>query len=238
MNKLNIYYKNPFLSIITARPRFGMFVYDHLNRMKSAKNPSFDQTILSTETLYDVMFTTIENRSINFNDRVSYTRQVNKMIRDFGGRVLKMESHVSVEFTKGSKVYYEFYPHGRTEYHRVNKSNVMMIFDRIIGLTTKYEAELGSAWKDEFIAMYALFMPVFKGQLQTKGKVAGSKSDFDQLRFTMCNQLYKNLLVILAEYYESPEKSSDFFNETIVNWKKHPKKIKTENNFQLPTPTS
>ena len=39
-----------------------------------------------------------------------------------------MESLVVVKFEKKSPTYQEFYPHGRTEYHRANKKNIFNTF--------------------------------------------------------------------------------------------------------------
>ena len=74
--------------------------------------------------------------------------------------------------------------------------------------------------------MYNDFLPLFDQQLKSKGAVANISLRIQNAEKALCHQLYKNLLVILAEYYENPEKAKAFFDEKIVNWKKHKKKKK------------
>jgi hypothetical protein len=224
MNKLSHFAKNPFLTIEIGKYRFGKFVSNHIARTKSLNNPAFAPLILSTQAQYDAIFGNLENYDRDSNSRQSYTKQVNQKMKEFSGKVLEMESLVCVKFKKKSPTYEEFYPHGRTEYYRTNKKNILMIFERIIKLTTTYESDLGSEWKTEFVQMYDEFLPIFEQQGQKKGSVKMSASDFKTLKLAMCKQLYKNLLTMLAEYHEMPKKALNCFDETIVNWKKHKKK--------------
>lgn len=232
MNKLASFRKNPFLTINIAREKFEKFVREHIARTKSAHNPAFDSIILATETLSNSVFDNLQNNDEFKNQKRGLTWQVNKKIREFKALVLKMGSLVEVTFEKKSPTYEVFYPHGRTEYHRANKTNILVLFERIIEATTAYEAELGSDWKTAFSQMYADFVPLFQQQNQKKGEVAKTSSDFGELKKAMCNQLYKNLLVILAEYYENPKRAKTFFNEKTVNWKKPKKKKKKAKKVQ------
>lgn len=168
MVKLRTYGKNPFLTIKIGRYRFGKFVSDHLNRMKSLNNPVFAPLIVSTQTLYDSIFGNLENYDRDSNSRQSFTIQVSHKIKEFKTKVLQMESLVCVKFEKHSATWGLFYPHGRTEYHRANKKNIMLLFERIIKLTTDFESDLGSDWKNEFVAMFDEFMPIFEQQTEKK----------------------------------------------------------------------
>jgi hypothetical protein len=226
MNKLATFRKNPFLSINISKSRFGKFVFIHIERTKAANNPAFDSIILSTETLYNSIFNNLENVDKYHNLKRGLTIEVNKKMKEFKAQAIKMESLVEATFEKGSDSYLEFYPHGRTEYHRANKNNILMLFERVIKATTAFEAELGSDWKNKFTLLYNDFFPLFEQQNQFKGKVAKATSEFKDLKKTLCNQLYKNLLVILSEYYEYPNKAKSFFDESVVNWRKHHKKKK------------
>lgn len=192
--------------------------------MKSRNNPVFAPLIVSTQALYDTIFGNLENHDNDVNSRRSLTIQVNHKIKAFKTKVLQMESLVCVKFEKHSATWELFYPHGRTEYHRANKKNIMLLFERIIKLTTDFESDLGSNWKNEFVAMYDEFLPIFEQQSEKKGAVKISSSDFKILKLALCKQLYKNLLILLAEYPEIPRKALLCFDETIVNWKKHKKK--------------
>jgi hypothetical protein len=226
MNKLASFRKNPFLSINIARSRFGKFVFIHIQRTKSANNPAFAPIIQATELLYNSIFINLENTDKYKNLKLGSTHDVNKKIKEFKALTIKMESLVDVKFEKGSDSYLEFYPNGRTEYHRANKKNILVLFERILKVTTTYETELGSDWKNTFSQLYNDFFPLFEQQNKLKGAVSTTTSEFKELKKALCNQLYKNLLVILAEYYDNPVKAKFFFDESVVNWKKHKKKKK------------
>jgi hypothetical protein len=225
-NKLLWFTKNPFLTLRVSKYRLDKFVADHLSRTKGRNNPAYAQIILSTQALYDSIFGSIAARDRNYNEQQGFTIMVNQKIKEFKTKVLEMESLVCVKFKKKSPTWEEFYPHGRTEYYRVNKSNILLLFERIIHLTTTYESELGSDLKTEFTQMYEDFEPVFARHLQLKGAVAGFASSYEVLKMSLCTQLYKNLLTILVENPEEPEKVFACFDGTIVGWAKVPKKRK------------
>jgi hypothetical protein len=226
MNRLASFAKNPFLTIDISKNRFGKFVSDHIDRMKSHNNPVFASLILSTEALYASIFGNLENYDNNYNNQISLTRQVDQKIQEFVNNVLDMESLVCVKFKKKSATYQEFFPHGRTEYYRAKKKNILVLFERIIGLTTTYESALGSDWKIIFGQMYNEFKPVFSLQSEMMGSVSHASSDFKILKNSLSLQLYKNLLTLLAEYNENPKRALSCFDETIVNWRKHYEKDK------------
>jgi hypothetical protein len=230
MKDLIVFTENPFLTIDKAKYSIEKFVGDHVNKMKSADNPAFAQIILSTTEIHTSITNLLDKRDKDFVFTKSFTTEVNKKIEEFKTLVLEMESLVCVKFKKKSGTYQEFYPHNRTEYHRANKGNILILFDRIIKLTTQYESKLGSEWKTQFTQMYAVFAPMFEKQKKYKGALAQAKPNFEELRLKTCNQLYKNLLIILAEHFEHPEEALPYFDESIINWKCHVEKREKKKN--------
>jgi len=225
MNKLIHFTKNPFLTIDIAKERLCGFISDHCARMRSGHNPVFVPLIAVTTGLNDQIFAKLVFIDENKNLSRSLTRQVNNKMKEFKTKVLQMESFVIVKFEKNSTEYNEFYPKGRTQYYRVNKTNVLSMFNHIITATTKYESDLGSEWKDWFTQAFDVFEPLYGQQTGIKGAVKQAVTEFKILKKEVCLQMYKNLLVILAEYHKNPKRAMSFFDEKIVNWKKHKKKV-------------
>lgn len=221
MNKLTAYIVNPFLTIKVARPRVQKFAFDHIQRVTSAANPHFAQIITDTTAIWQILFGNIETYDQDINDQVSLTNQLNKKMKEFTDNVVDLEPFVLTHYKKTDPVYHEFFPHGLTEYHNINQSTALVLMDRIIDKTHAYSTDVGATWEPLFTQIHDSYEALFAGQKEKMGEVDGVVSNYEEKVIDLYVQLYKNAMLIIAEYPKHPERLLDFFNETLVNFESH-----------------
>jgi len=217
--------KNPFLTIKVARPRVQKFVYDHIQRLKNANNPHYAAIILAITALWESLFGNIETYDVSLNEQVSFTKQFRKIMHDCIASASELEPFVLVHYKKGTTEYEEFYPHGLTEYHKMNETNALVLMDRLIEKTHKYGSDVGLQWEPIFQNYHDTFDLAFAGQRGKMGAVDQTVDMYNAEFTPLCIQLYKNALTILLENTTHPENLLSFFDETIVNFESHIHKL-------------
>ena len=223
MNKLASFTRNPFVTITTSRDSIQQFAYDHIQRIKAANNPNYADIISDTEAAWDKLFGNLQSYDTHRNLRQSLTIQVNQLIKQFIGKAIELEPLVVVKFKKDSGTYQEFYPHHRQEFYKLNQDNVLVLMERMVAVCHKYNTELGPTWESDFKTIRDQFKDTFATQKETKGNVTETIPDFEVKITKLYDQLYKNLLVILAENNTQPEVMLSFYDQSIVNYVSHPK---------------
>ena len=216
MNQLEPYGKNLFFTIMVSKERIQKFGYNHLQRMISASNPNLAAAILSTTTCWENVFGNLEAYDDDLTMQRSLTKTVKLVITEFVDKALLLEECVVYKFRKGTPIYMEFYPHGRSEYHKLSLTHVLILMNRLIDKSTKYETEIGPEWKDELTIIRDNFVIQYADQQQKIGEVDGSTPDFDVKVGLLYVQMYKNLGLLISEYPETPSKLLTFYDQTIV----------------------
>jgi hypothetical protein len=230
MNKLSTFVRNPFSTIEVSRDDFQKFVYDHIQRSKVPNSVAFAPFIAETETQWTGLFGNLHDYDLIFNEQQSFTKQVNLKMNEFLTKAIGMDPHILIKFGKKSGTYQEFYPFGHAEYHNATQANILILMERMISVSHKYATELGATWETEYTTLHTEFLTLFAAQKAKKGGVKIFPSDYEAKEAILCNQLYKNMCIILGEYYRTPEKMLDFFDETIVNYVSHIHKMTVPKN--------
>ena len=117
--------------------------------------------------------------------------------------------------------YEEFYPHGKNEINHLTQANVITVMNRFEQKCTTYESELGSQLKVEFKEIRVAYETAYTQQKGLMSDVKLSIPDFEQKKEELFDQMYCDLLSIAAYYYKTPEKALAFFDESILEVRKH-----------------
>jgi hypothetical protein len=225
MNQLVTFTINPFYTIVTSKDSIQKFGYDHYIRLKNVANPLWAGLVTATKDAWQKVFGNLQTYDADKNQQQSFTVQLNQKMTEFLDKAIALEDLVVYKFKKTSGTYQEFYPYGREEYHRATQENIFILMKRMIDGAHKYPTELGAGLEAEFTTLRDDFQVIFDLQKAKKEDVKEGQTDFDPNVNVLYDQLYKNMLVILADNHTQPKKMLDFFDETIVNYVEHIKHV-------------
>ena len=232
MRKLITLASNLFFTIDASRSMVQSFVFDHIKRLEEHNNPKFAAILAAITALWEATFGSIESYKEGLNEQVLFTKQVKAKLNEFTNKVvIDLEAAVIFKFKKDSTQYLnEFFPHGKSEYHKVNQPNSLILMDRIVDKTTKYSSDIGDDWKTEFTAIHDDYDTLLATQKGKKVVVDDSSSDYEEGLMPLYEQLYQNACTICAEYYKKPDRLLDFFDETLINYVSHTKAVLIQKN--------
>ncbi len=221
MKKLSPFATNPFPSIKVSKVRIQKFLYNHIQRMIAIANPHFAAIIASTLALWTSIFGDLAEYDQNLLKQMGLTKKADKAMADFIAKVVGIESMVAYKLIKGSADYIQIFPHGTTEYHHATKANLLVLMERVINASHTFAAQLGLTLEAEFIAIRDEYTSQTDDQIQEMEVVDDLSPEFAAEKILIFDQLYKNMITILLEYITMPRKMLTFFDETIVNYRKH-----------------
>jgi hypothetical protein len=199
-------------------------------RMTAANNPAYAPRILATQTAWQNLFGNLETYDADRNQQQSFTIQLNAKQKEFIDKALNTEPLVVVKFGKASGTYQEFYPHGRTEYHSATQENIFHLMNRMIDGAHAHATELGPTLEAEFTTLRSEYQVIWDLQKEKKGDVSEAIPDFELKVVDLYDELYKNMLVILAENYKNPTAMLAFFDQTLVNYNTHIQPVLVQKN--------
>ena len=228
MKKLTTFSTNPFYSIKVSRVRIQKFLYNHIQRMIGIANPHFAAIIASTQGLWTSIFGDITHYDQGLILQVGLTKKADKAMADFIAKVVGLESEVAYKLVKGSADYIQIFPSGTSEYHKATKANILVLMERVIKASHTFASQLGLTLEAEFVAIRTEYNDQTEDQIQQMGDVDDLSPEFAAEKILIFDQLYKNMITILLEYITMPRKMLTFFDETIVNYRKH-----TSNTYTL-----
>ncbi len=228
MKKLEPYSENPFYTINTSKDSIQKVAYDNYMRMKAADNPVYAPRLLATKEVWEKIFGNLETYDADLVMRQDYTVQLNAKMKEFVDKSLDLEPLVEYKFKKASGTYQLFYPYGRSEYSKATQENIFFLMQRMINGTHTYAADLGAGLEAEFTQIRDDYQAIYDLQKEKKGDVSEAIPDFETKVKLLYDELYLNMLVILAENYKNPTTMLYYFDQTIVNYVTHIKTIQIQ----------
>jgi len=221
MNQLDTFTVNPFYTITTAKDSIQEFSYDVYCKLKADGRLAFAAITADTKTAWEAVFGNLEDYDADLNQRQNFTKQVTAKMKEFIDKVIDLSDLVSFKFKKDSGAYQLFFPHGHDEYHHATHENVKFLMKRWIDGTHTYATELGIGLEAEFTTILNDFNTIYGTQKEKKGDVTEAIPDYEIKVHALYDQLFKDMLVVLTEFYRNPTQMLAYFDETIVNYVLH-----------------
>ena len=220
MRSLKNFVQKPFNNIRVGKERIRKFGLFHIIALEKAAISDFAAILAKIKLIYTAMFGAILSRDDMENQRQAATIQLNQKFDEFKTKALEIEPLVEYKLKKSGK-YEEFYPHGKNEINHLTQANVVTVMNRFEQKCTTYESELGSQLKVEFKEIRIAYETAYTLQKGLMSDVKLSIPDFELKKEEFFDQMYCDLLCIAAYYYKTPEKALAFFDETILEVRKH-----------------
>ena len=220
MKKFKSYAQKPFSYVWVGKEKVRKFGENHIIVLEKADIAPFSEILADTKSIYTDMFGSIVSRDEMETGRQAATIQLNQKSEEFKAKAIDIEPLIAFKLKK-SGFYEEFYPHGTTEIHGMSQANATTLMNRFEKACTKHATALGYAYAPEFAAIRLAYESAVVLQKGLIGNVKLNIPDFEEKQQEFFDQIYKNILVIAAYYYKTPEKMLAFFDETILEVRKH-----------------
>ena len=220
MRSLKNFVQKPFNNIRVGKERIRKFGLFHIIALEKAAISDFAAILAKIKLIYTAMFGAIKSRDQMENERQAATIQLNQKSEEFKAKAIEIEPLIAYTFKKTGK-YEEFFPHGTTEIHKMTQDNALTLMNRFEQKCTTYETQLGSQLKVDFKVIRVAYETAYNQQKGLMSDVKLSIPDFEQKKEEFFDQMYCDLLCIAAYYYKTPEKALAFFDETILEVRKH-----------------
>ena len=220
MKQFRGYAQKPFSHIKVGKQKIRKFGETHIATLEKEANPAFDGILAETKTVYSDMFGNIVSRDEMESNRQSATIQLNLKAGEFQDKAIEIEPLIAFKLKK-SGLYQEFYPHGTSELHALSQANAATVMLRFEKAATKHATALGHDYGPEFNAIRLAYQAAVDLQKGLKGSVKINIPDFAEKQAAFFDQIYKNILVISTFYYKTPERMLAYFDESILEVRKH-----------------
>ena len=218
MVNLRKFLESPFKTLKASKPKLFKFYNDHLSRLKRAitNGEPFSSLLSATETAVTNLKISLGDQSSSSALGESKTMTVDNVIKWFKSIIALREANILIHFPLNSDIYKEFFPHGMTEYSKINKTTAENLMMQIIKALTNHKTELGQPLLDEFISIQTAYDKARDEQLQQKEETVTQRESWETNLGIIEEQAFQNLLAIAKVHSGNPKKITLFFDESIV----------------------
>jgi len=203
-----------------GKERVRKYTEYHLIAMEKAAVPEFDPIIHDTRDAYEGLFGNIKERDKLESDRKEATKKVNLEMANFKANALEIEPLVSYKLGKLGK-YEDFFPNKLGEIHDLTQENAETVMQRFVNASTNNAGLLGENFTERFTKIQSDYMEAYKLQ---KGLISAIKiniPDWATKCVSLLDLLFRNMLLITAHYFQSPDSMLAFFDESILEVRRH-----------------
>jgi hypothetical protein len=234
MIDLNRFFENIFYPLETTESNFVEGTDRHI-ALLTANNPSgaYDAILLKIKTKRDDLKTAISNRDSETTEQEGSTIEMNIALNNFIKFIRIREGLIKSTFEgDNTSQYEEFFPLGLDEYNHATLATIETLLDRCVTKATKYEANLGIAFKNDCIAKRTAFKEARAAQLINIGERGNVVNAAQQAIIDVADQLTYNLHTIVLlnigvagaadlyfeqRFFMRPEQSGLYTGENAVN---------------------
>ena len=222
MRNLKSFTQKPYLNVKVGKDRIRKFGLFHIIALEKVAIPEFAAILAAIKLLYEAMFGSLLSRDQMESDRQSATIQLNMKAEEFKTKAIEIEPLVAFKLKK-SGAYEEFYPHGTTEIHKMTQANALILMNRFEKKFTQYETTLDVQYPLIFKDIRIAYENAYDTQKGLQGSVKLNIPEFEAKKTEFFDQMYCNILTIAAHYFKTPEMMLAYFDETILEVRKHKK---------------
>ena len=222
MRNLKSFTQKPYLNVKVGKDRIRKFGLFHIIALEKVAIPEFAAILAAIKLLYEAMFGSLLSRDQMEIDRQSATIQLNMKAEEFKTKAIEIEPLVAFKLKK-SGAYEEFYPHGTTEIHKMTQANALILMNRFEKKFTQYETTLDVQYPLIFKDIRIAYENAYDTQKGLQGSVKLNIPEFEAKKTEFFDQMYCNILTIAAHYFKTPEMMLAYFDETILEVRKHKK---------------
>ena len=219
---LEAYSKNQFKSIKAAIARREMFFRDSIMRLE-ANNPNgnYDGIIAESKPLHQQLQDNLNNRTYMHGAGKASTFSIKTLLGKFIKIARKLESQTEMTFEKKSTQYLEGFPGGLSEIQEVTQALFVPLAERLYKFALKYKTELEKNFDEQLKEILTEWKESTKTRVDIYSGMDISRPEFEIIWDAICKQLYKNSLTILLVNIDKPEVLLTYYDEKIINYRKH-----------------
>jgi len=231
---LEVYTKNQFKYIRAAIARREMFYRYSIMRME-ANNPNgiYNGILDESKPLLLQLQNNLNNRTYMHGAGKGSTVNLKLVMEKFIKTARKLESQTEIIFDKKSPQYEEGFPGGLTEVQGVTQALFVPLAERLLKFALKYKTQLGQNFDDKIKEIITEWNENTKTRVDIINEIDSARPEFEIIWDAICSQLYKNALTILLANLDKPDILLTYFDEKIVNFRKHNIEKTDSNSYTL-----
>lgn len=229
-------FENFFDERVIISIRLAGFASDCLNRITQANGANEYNALIALLTpACQALNDELGDVATALSMQRSKTITVDDLISKFKTRMRELEGAIAYKLGGHDKpAFAEFYPKGKTEYHKVTKTNIAVILERIYDISAEHTAALGPEITTELQGWKAQYEQARNNHQQAKGNVDTNRSQRTTARKQVEEALVKVIHNIGERYPGNVQQCMSFFDFSLLDGKSR----KKENAPQTPPATS
>jgi hypothetical protein len=219
---LESYTKNQFKYIRAGIARREMFFRYSIMRME-AINPNgiYDGVLGESKPMLVQLQENLSTRTYMHGAGKGSTLNLKAVMNKFIKTARKLESLTEITFEKKTAQYEEGFPGGLSEIQSVTQALFLPLAERLQTFAEKYKSQLGQNYVDPIEAIITEWNEKTKNRVDIITGMDSTRPEFETIWDLICKQLYKNALTILLANIDNPDVLLSYYDENIVNFRKH-----------------
>jgi hypothetical protein len=217
MQNLQVYFKVPFSNPELSDERLAKGAEVHIART-SANNPGGKYTVLiaATTTKAAAFSQALSAKHFLHSEKEGTTKTEDEFIAEFKKMAQDTHGLISYTFKDNPAAYEDFYPHGVTEYTKINKTTAFDLMNNLAKACLKHAASLPDDFGGQFDSVLASFIDARNVKESKVGEIKGKQDERTSTRVALEDQLMDNLLTIAKDYKRQPEKCETYFELSLM----------------------
>ncbi len=217
MIQLERYFENIFDKKEITPMRLFTFARYNLVALKG-NNPGgiYDTIIAATETVLGNYHKEITETGVNRGRKAGGTLGKKQARKDFIDFLARREGLVRSILGRKSPEYKEFFPRGVNAFRHATDADFSTMAKVAVEVATKYEAQLGSDFKNELAARQTAFANVYTSALGNKGEYGMGKAQLGIQKNVLQHQLLTNIFTVAAHNPGKPETAAVYFDQHLL----------------------
>lgn len=218
MLDLNRFYVNPFDDPQISDHELRTFTEDHIAKVQAVNTEGeFDGMLTDTGGAFSEYFGNVSSEDIKLALQKSSTTTMNSRWKDFVNYMVdRGEARIADRAGRGSAIYIEFFPVGKTEYHDARIADAHVLAARVKSSADSHAAELGEDFQSTIGVLVDGFTNARNAQVNLKGSKTAAAEDRRVTKSALALQLFDNLLVLARRHKGDPDKAALYFNQSLL----------------------
>lgn len=217
MRNLHFYFSNPFSGRLYGINKLEAFTAHHLRQL--AENNSsgiYDERIAATQAAFDAVNNAIQQDASNLGEREAAKGQKKQFKKSLPENVGKIYLAVVAKFGLKAPMLSEFFPNGRSLFHKCREAILEDELGVLVTAVTKYQSDL----PPETLALAKELQTDWQTLYGASKSSSGAKSHTEIVKRNaikaLQHELFLNLLMLAQQYAEQPEMLKRFMQQSLL----------------------
>lgn len=222
---LNQQLKNPFATSRKSNEEFGLLALSHIKYLEvQNKEGAYSKFLEMLNQPYQDYRDWLSKQETSRTNKKGITITLNDVMQDVEAFSLDLYEVAFVWKRKKPEAFNALFPHGKSEYATMSKTNAETILKRLSNACNENK-ELDQSFKTKAAELLTNFVAARKEQLGQKGDVKEGSEDGRDLRLLLAKNMFLVFLELLIMNIDDTEKVKTFYDTQLISSRTTKKKV-------------